>query len=142
METYVALNRQYTMAAFLTTVSDTKLRRTLTKYRLSEDHLAVEVGRHRPTWLPRQERLCSHCDQGAVETELHFLIHCNKYEGLRDQYFTKIINIFPDFLNLSDPERLPVLLVEREDCCRLAARYVAACHELRNSLSPPSHMAD
>uniref|UniRef100_A0A671WFJ0 C-type lectin domain-containing protein n=1 Tax=Sparus aurata TaxID=8175 RepID=A0A671WFJ0_SPAAU len=30
METYVALNRQYTVAAYLTTVCDTKLRRTLT----------------------------------------------------------------------------------------------------------------
>ena len=47
METYASLNRQYTVAAYLTTVSDTKLRRTLTKYRLSEHNLAVEVGRHR-----------------------------------------------------------------------------------------------
>ena len=136
IETYVALNRQYTVAAYLVTVSDTKLRRTLTKYRLSEHNLAEEVGRHRETWLPREERLCSYCDQGAVETELHFLTHCNKYEGVRDQYFTKTVKIFPDFLNLSYPERLPVLLGEREDCCRLAARYVAACHEFRNSVSP------
>ena len=91
METYVALNSQYTVAAYLTTVSDTKLRRTLTKYRLSDHNLAVEVGQHRQTWLPREERLCSHCDQGGVETELHFLIYCSQYEGLRDQYLAKII---------------------------------------------------
>ena len=46
-ETYVALNRQYSVATYLTTVSVTKLRRTLTKYRLSEHNLAVDVGRHR-----------------------------------------------------------------------------------------------
>ena len=109
METYVALNRQYTVAVYLTKVSDTKLRRTLTKYRLTELNLAVEVGLHRQTWLPRKERLCSYWDQGTVETELHFLTHCNQYESLRDKYFAKI-KIFPDFLYLSEPERLLVLL--------------------------------
>ena len=58
METYVALNRQYTVAIYLTTVSDTKLRRTLTKYRLSEHNPAVDIGWHRQTWLPREERFC------------------------------------------------------------------------------------
>ena len=69
METYVALNRQYTVATDLTTASDTKLRRTLIKYRLSEHNMAVEVGRHRQTWLSREERLCSYCDQGTVERD-------------------------------------------------------------------------
>ena len=108
METYVTLNREYTAATYLTTVSDRKLRRTLTKYRLSEHNLAVEEGRHRQTWLPREVRLCSYCDQGTVETELHFLIHCNQYQSFRDQYFAKIIKIF---LYLSDWERLPVKLI-------------------------------
>ena len=47
METYVTPNREYTLVTYLATVSDTKLRRTLTKYRLSEHNLAVELGRHR-----------------------------------------------------------------------------------------------
>ena len=106
VETYVALNRQNTVATYLTTLFDTKLRRTLTKYRLREHNLAVEVGRHRKTWLPRDERLCSYCDQGTVETELHFITHCNQYQSLRDQYFAKIINIFQEFLYLSDLEIL------------------------------------
>ena len=120
MDTYVSLNRQYTVATYWTTVSDTKLRRTLTKYRPSEHNLAVEVGRHRQTWLPREERLCSYCNQGTVETELHFLTATNT--SLRNQYFAKVIQIYPEFLHLNDLERLPALLVEREDCCRLAAR--------------------
>ena len=131
----ISLNRQYNLAAYLTTVSGTKLRRTLTKYRVSEHNLAVEVGWHRQTWLPRKERFCSYCDQGTVETELHFLTYCNQYDSFRDQYFAKIMKIFPDL-------RLPVLLGDREECCRLAARYEEACHELRNSVSPPQHIAD
>ena len=142
LETYVSLNRQYTVANYLTTVSDKKMRKTLTKYRLSEHNLAVEVGRHRQTWLPREERLCSFCNQGTVETELHFLIYCNHNQSLRDYYFDKITQIFPEFHHLNDLDRLSVLLGEREDCCRLAAKYVSACHELHNNMNPLSQITN
>ena len=58
---YLALNRQYTVAQYLTMVTDQNLRKTLTKYRLSEHSLAIEKGRHRKTCLPVEERLCNHC---------------------------------------------------------------------------------
>ena len=35
LECYLALNREYTVAEYLTTVTDTKLRKALTMYRLS-----------------------------------------------------------------------------------------------------------
>ena len=33
--------------------------------------------------------------------EQHFLTHCNQYQSITDQYFAKIIKIFPEFLYLS-----------------------------------------
>src|SRR4029434_442695 len=62
MQFYLALNRNYTLAPYLTLVTDKNLRTTLTKYRLSEHSLAIEVGRHRQTWLPKENRLCPHCE--------------------------------------------------------------------------------
>ena len=61
MQCYLALNQQYTVANYLTMVTDQNFRKTLTKYRLSEHSLAIEKGRHRKTWLPVEERLCNHC---------------------------------------------------------------------------------
>ena len=61
LECYLTLKREYTVAEYLSTVTDPKLRRLLTMYRLSEHNLAIERGRHRQTWLPREDRLCSHC---------------------------------------------------------------------------------
>ena len=61
IQCYLALNQQYTMANYLTTVTDQNLRKTLTKYRLSQHSLAIEKGRHRKPWLPVEERLCNHC---------------------------------------------------------------------------------
>ncbi len=75
METYVALNRKYTVEAYLTSVSAPKPRKTLTKYRLCEHNLAAEVGRHRQTWLLREERLCAHCDQMQTLHKQKFLKH-------------------------------------------------------------------
>ena len=69
---------------YLTTVSDTKLRKALTMYRLSEHSLAIEKGRRRQTWLSREDRLCAHCPQNEVETEIHFLTSCPMYDHIRD----------------------------------------------------------
>ena len=45
LECYLALNREYTVAEYLTTVTDPGLRKSLTMYRLSEQSLAIEKGR-------------------------------------------------------------------------------------------------
>ena len=41
----------YTFAEYLTIVTDPKIRKSLTRYRLSEHSLAIEKGCHRQTWL-------------------------------------------------------------------------------------------
>ena len=136
LECYLALKRQYTVADYLTTVKNDKLRKTLTKYRLSEHSLAIETGRHRQTWLPREERLCSHCDKQEIETELHFLIQCDKYQLIRELFFPKFIQIYPNFPAIPDTEKLQILLGEERSCAKMAAQYVAACHSLRDSGDP------
>ena len=50
------------------------LKKTLTMFRLSEHSLNIE-------------RLCFHCDEGAIETELHFISQCQKYRGIREELF-------------------------------------------------------
>ena len=61
--------------------------------------------------------------------------------SLREQSFAKIITSLYKSLYLSDSERLLALLGEKKHCCRLAARYAAACHELHSAVSPLSQMA-
>ena len=76
------------VAEYLTTVTDRKLRKTLTMYRLSGHSLAIETGRHRQNRLPREARL-SFCHKGEVETESHFLLYCDKYKDLKKVFFGK-----------------------------------------------------
>ncbi len=133
LECYSALNREYTTASYLSAVTDVKLRKTLTMYRLSEHSLAVETGRCRQTWLSREDRLCSHCMLGVTETELHFLTECPKYTDIRDQYYPKINLIFPQFNICSPTEKLSFILGEEAKCAIIAARFISSCHLLRDS---------
>ena len=45
LECYLALNRKYELAGYLSKVSDPKLRKVLSMYRLSEHSLSIETGR-------------------------------------------------------------------------------------------------
>ncbi len=125
MQCYLSLKREYSMAEYLFTVSDKKLRSTLTRYRLSGHKLMIETGRHRQTWLPPEQRLCSHCDLNQMETELHFLTECSKYTDIQTVYYDKIQQIHPTFTTLPDQEKLAYLLGEHKTCCVFAAQYVS-----------------
>ena len=139
MECYLTLKREYTFAEYLSTVNDPKLRKTLTRYRLSEHSLAIEKGRHRQTPLPREDRLCTHCTQNVVETELHFLTTCPLYQDIRDSYFPQITYTQREFENLTNDEKLPYLLGEIHQCANTAARFVNCCDKRRlaNGIQPP-----
>jgi hypothetical protein len=79
-------------------------------YRLSEHSLAIEKGRRRQTWLSREDRLCAHCPQNEVETELHFLTSCPIYDHIRDTYFPAITQTHKELQNISNFDKHPYLL--------------------------------
>ena len=133
LDCYLALNRDYTVADYLTTITEPKLRKTLTRYRFSDHSLAIETGRHRQNWLPREDRLCSLCSQGEVETELHFLLHCDKYKEIRESFSPQINQKYKEFENITDTSALQYILGEKPECTILAAHYVWSCHQLRDS---------
>ena len=132
MNTYLILNREYELAEYLISVRDMKQRQVLTKYRLSDHNLAIETGRHRKTWLPKEQRICGHCQAEKVETEEHFLLHCKKYENLRQTFFTNLKQSIPNFEDILDNDKLAIILGEGPSAA-LAAQYVLKCHNLRDS---------
>ena len=89
LDCYLALKTKYTFAKYLSTVRDRNQRQILTKYRLSDHKLAIEKGRLKKTWKPKENRLCDHCSADEVETEMHFLLHCEQSHEIRNHYFSK-----------------------------------------------------
>ena len=59
---------------------------------------------------------------GEVETEVHFLLHCEKY----NTYFERCASLLPGFPYLGELEEMPVLLGQ-EQTAALAAKYITEC---------------
>ncbi len=130
MELYLHLKRDYKSAEYLSCVKDHKLRKILMKYRLSDHCLAIERGRHRQRWQPREQRLCSLLAERAGN-----LLHCDYYHNIRAAYFPKFQQIKPHFKALPNAEKLSHILGENSTMITTAARYVSSCHKLRLSAS-------
>ena len=79
-------------------------------YRLSEHSLSIETGRHRQTWLPKEERLCSQCQQREEETE-NTLYYTARSMKLKEKYISIKLQWMMERKG-DVPEKLPILLGE------------------------------
>ena len=85
-------------------------RKIITKLRCSDHSLEIEKGRHRK--IDRQERLCKQCNVGAIETETHFLLDCNKYDILKLKHNVVYLSTIQQFMNYMDQNKLGAYLIE------------------------------
>ena len=89
-----------------------KERVMMTKLRISDHKLMIEVGRHNRPLTPRQNRKCIMCHD-SVEDETHFMTECRLY-GTRDKYWETIYNSVPLISTLSNADRY-FYLMSQED---------------------------
>uniref|UniRef100_A0A8C5MQ68 ribonuclease H n=1 Tax=Leptobrachium leishanense TaxID=445787 RepID=A0A8C5MQ68_9ANUR len=130
---YQSLQREYKLAPYLEVLQDPKDRQILSRYRLSAHSLEIESGRHRQTYKPRENRLCQHCDQGALEDEVHFLLQFPKYSALKETHFQRLSALIPDFTSIEETRKLHIILGEEEPAVKISAQYVTECHRLRGT---------
>ena len=71
------------------------------------------------------------CDQQAVESETHFLLHCNVYDDLRRLLFDKSERRDNNFTFMSDTDKLRFILTHQEREC---AKYIVKAMSRRKSL--------
>ena len=74
----------------------------LTKLRLSNHQLMIEIGRHKK--LPKEERICQICHDG-IEDEIHFLIKCKTLQQLRQPLLASCYESRPNFDFYTDKEK-------------------------------------
>ena len=85
LRTYSLMKNNLGIENYLTRTMNTKHRSALSKFRLSNHELMIEVGRHKG--VPKEERFCPLCPNPAVEDEIHFLINCQSFNTLRKDIF-------------------------------------------------------
>ena len=76
-------------------IKDFNLRKILSKFRLSDHNLAIELGRRTKPKIPANKRLCKKCDNNVVEDEMHFILDCDLYSQERMNLFYSC-NLNPD----------------------------------------------
>lgn len=84
---YKFLIDSFTLQHYLTkSIPDIYLR-LISKFRLSSHQLRLEQGRYQN--IPREHRICLHCNQNLVEDEFHFILICPLYVNLRKKFIKR-----------------------------------------------------
>ena len=94
LRTYALFKNEVGFEQYLTDMKNVQERILVTKFRLSNHRLMIEVGRHDDT--AKEERFCPFCPQ-AVEHETHFMFTCPTYSHLRERYLQPITNSIRSF---------------------------------------------
>ena len=133
LEFYRSFKNEYATSSYLELTRRVSDRRTLTKLRISNHKLMIELGRYNDT--PRDNRLCPVCDCNQTEDEIHFLFYCSKYATTRDNFYKKIQ---PFIQNVS---RLPVsdLILELMNSSIFFVnmqfiKFISSCFDSRNKM--------
>ena len=80
LRTYAIFKKDIGFEKYLPNIKNPTRRAILTKFRLSNHKLKIEVGRY--TNIPKEMRFCHFCPN-MVETESHFLFYCTAYKPIR-----------------------------------------------------------
>ena len=73
--------------SYLNDVPNVRNRVSMTKLKLSNHKLVIELGRHKN--IDKDNRLCPTCS--VIETEISFLVECPLYADLRSSLLTPIM---------------------------------------------------
>ena len=93
--------------------------------------LRIETGRY--INLPVEERKCLFCTDNVVETEMHFLFHCNLYNLLRTTFYADMTSLSTNFMELPDPNKL-IVIFSKSNFIRKFAVYIDKCYKKRSSV--------
>ena len=101
---------------YLSIVRSFKLRKNISRLRISSHNLAIETGRHRrPTKIPPNLRFCTDCCSGHVGDEEHTIMNCPKFDTERQQLLANIGGTSTTFNRLSEEEKFVYIMSMSND---------------------------
>ena len=107
-------------------------RKTISKLRLGILPIRLETARYLRPVVPEDQRLC-YCNSGEIESELHVLFICAKYENLREAWLTKLQK--PDNFHHFSPQDKLKLVLNDPGNVRHTAQYLINLMDLRRLLN-------
>lgn len=130
---YCTFKKEYKLEEYLTFIKNPTQRKVFTQFRVSSHKLLIEYGRYQN--IPREQRLCKHCDSGEVEDEYHLTLVCQYYETLRNNSHNILKNIFDMKLNNQTKHKLLQHIMSSTDTVLvdLFSKFVLMCFIKRDN---------
>jgi hypothetical protein len=120
---YVQFKKSYETELFVKLNLERNQRSMLAQLRCGTLPLHIETGRFSNKKV--EDRICTICNSGDIESEYHFLFHCNFYNQERTVFYESIDQIVQDKV---DHEKLGYLF---KNNCRKLAKYVCKIFKQR-----------
>ena len=109
------------------TLTNFNSRKILTKFRISDHKLEIEIGRYKK--VPREQRICKACK--VLDDEKHLFLHCHINYNIRNSLIQEIEIYYPDFNKLDSIAKLKIILNPSRDILSNVVDYIKQSMELR-----------
>ena len=129
LRTYGLIKDTLSIEKYLTLVRNIKHRVSLSRFRLSNHKLMIEVGRHnKPKKLEEHQRVCPLCPHACIENEIHFLTSCKAYETLRKSLYDQCAEMKTNFTFYTDEQKFKFIM----SCEYLSVQVAKFVHNAMN----------
>ena len=129
LRTYALIKTDIGLEKYLIEIKHIGMRISLSRFRLSNHKLMIEIGRHNK--IPLEQRYCPFCHD-KVETEIHFLVSCPIYSFMRARLLV-FVNINPLFSHYTEEQKFIYLMSDIHK--KEIADFIHKSLELRAFLS-------
>ena len=107
MRTYITFKSHFQVEDYIH-IKEPKLRKAMTRLRISAHNLFIERGRYTRPPIPADQRICATCPGSKVEDEIHFMTECSVHSTEREQLYKNIIDMCPNFESLQPKQKFYV----------------------------------
>ena len=130
LRTYRIFKNEYNTESYVRCMLNRSYRSLLAQFRSGILPLRVETGRYQN--IPPEFRLCLMCNENVCEDETHFMFDCSLYDNIRCNYFSKIIQCYPEFTECTISDKLKIIM--NEDVVKFTACYLWEAYSKRREV--------
>ena len=132
---YKKLKGSFTQEPYLCKIPNRNQRTWLSRFRTSAHNFRVESGRHTSPVTQFSDRVCTYCDSGEIDTELHGILMCNTFVLKRQCFLSRVSEICPLFDIMPVEQQLITLLCPATaELAKCVSKYLGIISDTRKEI--------
>ena len=132
---YKHLKGTFRTEPYIENICNRSQRAWLSRYRVSAHRLRIETGRYSSPVTPLSDRTCQFCDSNELDSEEHFVLHCQTFTLKRNCFFGRMSALIPNFNTMCDRDKLmTVLCPAKTDVAKTVSKYLGLMSDARKNI--------